>query len=130
MTLLLDSDVCIAAMKRDPIVLDRLEGLQLGEVGIPAVVLGELAYGADKSQDTKLALYKLGVFIQQFTLIDFDFRAGHHYGRIKARLEKAGTPIGGNDYLIAATALAHDFVLLTRNVREFARVPGLRWETL
>jgi tRNA(fMet)-specific endonuclease VapC len=130
MALLIDTDVCIAAMKKDPKVLSRLQGLELGEVGLPAIVLGELSFGAEKSQNPVVTLRKLGAFVQQFSIIGFDFRAAHHYGRIKAGLERAGTPIGGNDYLIAATALAHDSVLLTRNVREFSRVPGLRWETI
>lgn len=50
------------------------------------------------------------------------------YARIRAAIEAGGTPIGSMDYLIASIALAHDLVLVTRNTREFARVPGLRME--
>lgn len=50
------------------------------------------------------------------------------YGDIRGHLETQGTPIGGNDLLIAATAIAHDFILVTHNTREFGRVPGLKME--
>ena len=51
-----------------------------------------------------------------------------HYARIRHHLEKQGTVIGGNDLMIAATALAHDLTLITHNCREFERVPDLKWE--
>jgi tRNA(fMet)-specific endonuclease VapC len=129
MICLLDSDICIAAMKKDMQVMERLNRFSLGEVGLPSIVLAELAFGAAKSQHTALALKKLALFTERFPVVPLDFRAAHHYGRIKAQLELAGTPIGSNDYLIAATALAQDAILATRNVREFSRVPGLRWES-
>lgn len=62
----------------------------------------------------------------------FDEAAAVIYGDIRAYLDKQGTPIGGNDLLIAATALAGELILVTRNIREFERVPGLKledWET-
>lgn len=130
MTLLLDSDICIAAMKKEPKVLARIRDLEYGHVALPSVVVGELSFGAEKSQVRDLALLKLGSFLKRFSIVSFDYRGAQHYGRIRSMLEKAGTPIGHNDYLIAATALANEYPLLTRNVREFARVPGLRWETI
>ena len=54
--------------------------------------------------------------------------ADHHYGDIRSALEKAGTPIGPNDLLIAAHALAHNLTLVSHSLREFQRIPGLALE--
>jgi tRNA(fMet)-specific endonuclease VapC len=61
--------------------------------------------------------------------LSFDDQAAEHYGRVRPLLEHAGTPIGPNDLMIAAIALTHDATVLTRNEREFRRVPGLRVAT-
>ena len=67
-------------------------------------------------------------FFSAFDSYPFDDRAAQQYGRIRAQLEKLGTPIGPNDLLIASIALARDVTLVTANTREFARVEGLQWE--
>ena len=129
MIFLLDSNICIAALKREPAVISRLDQLPPASVALPAIVVAELAYGACKSQNVSRSLEALALLTSEVPTIDFDFAAAHHYGHIKAVLQREGTPIGPNDYLIAATALAHRATLITRKVREFARVPGLRWIT-
>jgi tRNA(fMet)-specific endonuclease VapC len=70
----------------------------------------------------------LEAFLSPFTSVAFDDGAASYYGRIHADLDRAGELIGPNDLLIAAMALANDLVLVTHNVKEFGRVPGLRWE--
>ena len=62
----------------------------------------------------------------RYRLLALDLEAARHAGRLRAQLENAGTPIGPYDTQIAGIALAHDLTLVTRNIREFARVPGLR----
>lgn len=67
-------------------------------------------------------------FVARFVNLPFDPPAAKEYGRLRLALERAGTPIGPNDLMIASIALAHGLVLVTHNVPEFARVPGLRIE--
>jgi tRNA(fMet)-specific endonuclease VapC len=130
MTFLLDTNICIAAMKQEPVVMERLSEMKVGSVGLPAIVLAELAYGAARSNASGKSLRILAEFGEALPVIAFDFAAAHHYGKIRAALVGSGKPIGPNDLFIAATALAHNAILVTRNVREFSRVPGLRWETI
>jgi tRNA(fMet)-specific endonuclease VapC len=85
-------------------------------------------FGARKSRRVDENLEGFGRLLQPFESAPFDDDAASHYGLIRAALEKAGTPIGANDLLVASIALARDFVLVTRNGREFSRVPGLRVE--
>jgi tRNA(fMet)-specific endonuclease VapC len=73
------------------------------------------------------------LFLSRFVSLPFDDRAAGVYGRVRARLEVRGTPIGPNDLLIAAIALANDVILVTRNLREFSRIDGLLvedWEAV
>ena len=91
------------------------------------IVASELRYGAAKSGSTILAS-RVDQLLDAIEVLPFEPEADRHYGRIRFYLEKAGTPIGGNDLLIAAQALALEAVLVTDNVREFKRVKGLRIE--
>ena len=126
---LLDTNICIALMNGEIEARQQIRKLSIDEIGLPAIVLAELAFGAWKAGYVARSLAKLSEVIQSYKLIHFDEAAAMQYGRIRADLQRAGTPIGPNDYLIAATALALDATLITRNVREFERVPGLRWIT-
>jgi len=92
------------------------------------VVRGELAYGARNSGRVEANLRRLIAFLAPFASLPFDERAADHYGRLRAELRREGTPVGGNEMLIAATALANDAVLVTRNRDEFLRIAGLRVE--
>jgi tRNA(fMet)-specific endonuclease VapC len=89
------------------------------------VVKAELLYGAHRSARPDENLRTLDTLFQAFQSVPFDDVAAEHYGRIRAELAAQGTPIGPNDLLIAATALAYNLVLVTHNTREFSRVPGL-----
>lgn len=127
--ILLDTNICIAFLNgTDELVRERLTALAPAEVALCSVVKGELLYGARKSQQVDRNLSRLATFFAAFESLPFDDAAAGHYGVVRAQLEAAGTPIGGNDLIIASIALAADARLATRNVGEFRRVPGLRVE--
>lgn len=91
------------------------------------IVAAELRYGAAKSGSPILA-DRVDQLLDAIEILPLEPKADRHYGRLRSELEKTGTPIGGNDLLIAAHVLAADAVLVTDNVREFKRVKGLRVE--
>jgi tRNA(fMet)-specific endonuclease VapC len=128
MRLLVDTDVCIAWLKGEPSVRDAWLELEPDDIALSSVVRAELLYGARRSQKVAANLKRLETFFASLVSLPFDDRAAEQYGLLRAQLTAAGTPIGPNDMMIASTALAHDLLLVTRNHREFSRVPGLRLE--
>jgi len=128
MAFLLDTNVCIGILTgRSPRAVEKLRHLSPSDVQICSVVRAELLFGARNSMRVEANLALLATFLAPFASAPFDDLAADHYGRLRANLHRAGELIGPNDMLIAATALAHDLVLVTRNVKEFARISGLRW---
>lgn len=126
---LLDTNICIFIIKnRPPIVRERFARLQPGQLGLSAVTEAELLHGAHKSGRVEHNLAAISDFVTRLVVVPFDSRVTDTYGQIRAILEQRGQPIGPLDFQIAATALAHGVVLVTNNVREFQRVPGLTVE--
>lgn len=127
--LILDSNTISYYFRGDPQVVPRLQALRPADLGVPAIVEYELRYGLLRmpSQAAAPRLAALTQFLQPMQLLPFDGECAAHAARIRVELEATGTPIGPHDTLIAATALRHQGVLVTRNVREFSRVPGLQW---
>jgi len=126
---LLDSNTCIQYLKgRCAPVSNRLRRTDPGQVRLCSVVKGELLYGAWRSLYRAETMAKLERFLSAFESCPFDDKAAEVYGKLRAELASAGTPIGANDLLIASIALSQGLVLVTHNVREFARVPGLALE--
>jgi tRNA(fMet)-specific endonuclease VapC len=105
-----------------------LEEARENEIVLCSIVKAELLFGAFKSARRAENLAKVERFAGRFTSLPFDDAAALSYAEIRAALERAGTPIGPNDLLIAAIAVTYDTTLVTENVDEFARVPKLRWE--
>ncbi len=95
---------------------------------LSAIVLGELEFGAEKSAYGERNPARLAALAQRLPLVGVDYETTRHYGRVRALLERQGTPIGANDTWIAAQALAIDATLVTDNEREFSRVPDLPLE--
>jgi tRNA(fMet)-specific endonuclease VapC len=126
--LILDSNTLSYYFRGDPQVVPRLQALSPAELGVPAIVEYELLYGLlrlpPEAAEPRLAA--LAALLRPMRVLPFDSECAAHAARIRATLEAAGTPIGPHDTLIAATALRHQATLVTRNVREFARVPGLQ----
>jgi tRNA(fMet)-specific endonuclease VapC len=126
---LLDTNVCINIIRRRPqAVLRRFEDYGIGEVGVSSVTVAELRYGAEKSARPEQNLEALGRFLLPLEILAIGQEAAAAYGRIRAVLENAGTPIGPLDTLIAAHAVSVGVTLVTNNTREFGRVPGLEVE--
>ncbi len=129
MKLMLDTNVCIYLIKEHPpSVLERFASHAVGDIGISVMTLAELEYGASKSSRPARNREALDQFISPLEVASFDRRATAAYGNLRSTLEKKGQSIGSMDLLIAAHALSLDVRLVTRNVREFGRVPGLSVE--
>jgi tRNA(fMet)-specific endonuclease VapC len=126
---MLDTDTCIAIIKRQPErALKKLRGKSLGQVGISSISLAELAFGAANSTRREQANAALEEFLLALEVASFDAEAALEYGNVRASLAKRGTPIGPLDTLIGGHALAVDAVLVTHNTREFSRIESLRLE--
>ena len=126
MKLLLDTNICIYIIKQQPVaVLKRFLEYQIGDIGISSITLSELRYGVAKSTHQEKNTKALDEFITPLEVVSFDEEAAHIYGDIRAALEKAGTPIGSMDMLIAAHAVSLGIPLVTNNTREFVRIPTL-----
>ena len=123
---MLDTDTCIYARKRPAGFKPRLP---LHDCGISVIVLGELEWGVAQSQRFEENRAALSALLTALQVIDLDAEVARHYGRLRAQLRSIGRPIGPNDLWIAAHALALDVPLVTHNLSEFRRVPGLSVET-
>lgn len=129
MKYLLDTNTCIRHLnQRSKAVTDHLHQLAETDVAVCSVVKAELYFGAMKSQSPQTTLPKQQAFVERFVSLAFDDAAALIYGRIRAELERAGTPIGPNDLLIASIALANGLILVTHNTQEFSRITGLQTE--
>jgi tRNA(fMet)-specific endonuclease VapC len=129
MRFMLDTDSCIALIKRKPAkILDKLTSHAPGDVGLSTVTLAELRYGVAKSAQKETNARALDAFLLPLEIADFDETAADAYGEVRAALENAGTPIGPLDTQIGAHALSLGAVLVTHNKREFRRVPSLAVE--
>lgn len=133
MKYLLDTNVCIRYINgRSPNVRNKLASVPRANVCVSIITVAELYYGSAKSQSPQKSRQKQQEFLQPIQTVLFDEQAAVLYGEVRSHLSRQGTPIGANDLLIASTALAHQLTLITHNVREFERVPGLSledWET-
>jgi tRNA(fMet)-specific endonuclease VapC len=126
MKVMLDTNTCIAIIKRKPPhTLKRFSNYQIGELGISWVTLAELQFGVAKSQHVEKNQAALDEFVLPLEVAQLDFNCAQKYGEIRATLEKRGTPIGPLDTMIAAQALALGVTLATNNTREFSRIKGL-----
>jgi predicted nucleic acid-binding protein len=128
---LFDTDTLSQVLRREPppSLLVRLAAIPAEEQFTSAITIGEMVYGAHRSPRPEhfLGLLRERV-LNDVVVLPFDQAAGEAYGRLRAELERAGTPIGEADTRIAAIALTHDLTVVTGNLRHFSRVPGLRVE--
>jgi tRNA(fMet)-specific endonuclease VapC len=109
-------------------IIERFRQTQVSEIGISSITLSELEYGVMKSAKPEQNKLALAQFVAPIEISAYDDVAAQHYGKIRARLERQGTPIGSFDMLIAAHALSINSVLITNNESEFGRVSHLKIE--
>lgn len=129
MKYMLDTNICIYLIKRKPFqVLEKFRAHTLGDICVSSITVAELQYGVEKSQHQYQNQTALNLFLAPLEIVNFDTFAAQHYGQIRTKLERLGTPIGAYDLLIAGHAQSLDIILVTNNTREFTRVPNLRVE--
>ena len=124
---LLDTNVCIHLLNgRHPQILDHFKKHSPSQLVICSVVKAELFFGARNSTKVEANLQLLAQFFEPLKSAAFEDKAAAEYGAIRSDLTRQGKIIGSNDLLIAAIAKANDFILVTNNTKEFARITGLR----
>ncbi|MBD2202712.1 type II toxin-antitoxin system VapC family toxin [Calothrix sp. FACHB-1219] len=129
MAYLLDTNACIQILNSaNSPVTQKLLSIPAQDIYLCTVVYSELYYGAYKSANVNRNITHLENFFAEFAVLPLDLQAAKIAGDIRARLNTLGTPIGGNDLLIAAIALANDLILVTHNTREFSRIDSLKYE--
>ncbi|MBS4097935.1 MAG: type II toxin-antitoxin system VapC family toxin [Sulfuricella sp.] len=125
---MLDTNIVIYVIKRRPHEALEIFNRHHGRMAISAITLAELAHGAEKSSDVARNTLVVEDFVSRLAVLPYGDKAAWHYGSIRAVLEKQGQPIGVNDLYIAAQARSAGLTLVTNNLREFERVPGLLLE--
>lgn len=129
MRFLLDTNVVIALLNQHPRVTETILGTDPRDICLSVVVAHELFYGAYRAARTERAIEQFESL--RFEIVDLTREDARRAGAVRAALAAAGTPIGPYDVLIAGQALQRGLVVVTRNTREFSRVPGLdveNWE--
>ncbi|MFY9712486.1 MAG: type II toxin-antitoxin system VapC family toxin [Microbacterium sp.] len=125
---LLDTNILIFLLRRlRPSILERMQQAS-GSIYVSTISVAELSYGASRSADPMRNRIAVEELLSRLNVADFDAAAAHHSGEIRAELAAAGRPIGGYDVLLAGQARAAGLTMVTNNVGEFERVPGLSVE--
>ena len=125
---LLDTNIVIYVIKRRPIEVMGVFNENAGRMAISAITLSELFHGAEKSAKVAQNLAVVEEFASLLEVLPYTAKASQHYGAIRSALEKVGRTIGVNDLHIAAHARSEGLTLVTNNLGEFERVPGLMAE--
>ena len=122
---MLDTNIVIYAMKNRPQHVKRQFQQHHGQMGISTVTLGELVFGAEHSQQVERNLADIEAMAARLDVLPFDDKAAYHFGQVRAALYRSGNPIGPYDMMLAGHARACGLKLITNNIKEFERVPGL-----
>ena len=129
MRYMLDTSICIYAIKHKPEkVFQKLQTVDPQDVCVSSVTYAELVHGVEKSAAVEKNRLALSILLANIEILDFDVDAADCYGKIRANLEKKGTPIGPLDMMIAGHAMSMGYTVVTNNVKEFSRVPDLKIE--
>lgn len=131
MRYLLDTNTCIGWLRKNqPRIVFRIKATRPTDIVLCSVVIGELLFGVERSDPSRRAqaAENLEEFQNLFRSLPFDDDVAIIYAKLRADLTSRGNLIGGNDMMIAATALAHGLTLVTHNMGEFSRIPGLQLE--
>ena len=126
---LLDTNICIYIAKHNPLsVRERFAQHSANELAMSVITLGELRFGAEKSQAREQAVAVINDLASLMNIAELSDEVAEHYGEIRAALQKTGQIIGNNDLWLAAHARSHGWILVTNNEKEFLRVDGLQVE--
>lgn len=125
---MLDTNICIYTIKNRPQTVREAFNRNSGRLCISTVALAELLYGAEKSAKPEHNLTIVESFIARLQVLPFADKAASHYGQLRAELERSGRVIGPYDMMIGAHARSEGLVLVSNNLREFERIPGLMLE--
>lgn len=129
MSYFLDTNICIYFLKgKFPSLRNKILSENPDNICIPSIVKAELLFGAEKSQRVEENYSRVIQFLFPLRMIGFNNNESLEYAKIRADLERRGELIGPNDLIIAAIVKANNGVLVTNNVKEFARVKGLKME--
>lgn len=129
MKYMLDTNICIYTIKhKPPEVIKNFLRHNPDEMCISSITYAELMHGVEKSQAVERNRIAITLFLSAITILPFNQYAAEEYGKVRAELERKGTPIGPMDMLIAGHARAEELVLVTNNTREFFRVENLEVE--
>jgi len=122
----LDTDTCIFGLRNQfPAIKKQLQSAIPDHIKIPSIVHAELLLGVLKSDKPKQNAHLVEKFLEPYEVVPFNTPAAIAYAKIRYDLEKDGKSIGPNDLIIAATVAANQGTLVTHNINEFSRVPGL-----
>jgi tRNA(fMet)-specific endonuclease VapC len=125
---MLDTNICIYVVKNYPAKLRERFNRLADQLCISTITLAELHDGAEKSARRLDNLEAIRQFVARLGILPFSTAAAAHYGEIRGALERAGTPAGAYDMLIAGHARSEGMTVVTNNLREFERMPGVRAE--
>lgn len=128
LTYMLDTNICIYVMKIYPSELREKFNALAEQLCISSITLGELHYGAEKSARRVENRTAIEHFTARLEILPFADKAAAHYGQVRAELERAGTPCGPHDMQIGGHARSEGLIVVTNNMREFSRMPGVRAE--
>jgi len=127
MDYLLDTNICIHYFKGQFDLKEKIEKIGFQKFAISEITLAELIYGAEKSQKKTQNIKVVEDFAERIAIIPI-FDSIRIYGKEKARLKQKGTIISDLDLFIGATAIVNDMILVTQNVKEFARMDNIKIE--
>jgi tRNA(fMet)-specific endonuclease VapC len=126
---LLDTNICIYYLNRASEKLSaRFMKYSPSDIRISSITVAELFYGAEKSSAKRKNMAIVESFVSTFDIIPFDDASSRSYAKIRASLDRKGTPIGPMDLLIASICVTYNFILVTNNTKEFRRIARLRLE--
>ncbi|MCX6392423.1 MAG: type II toxin-antitoxin system VapC family toxin [Actinobacteria bacterium] len=124
-TRLLDTSTLVDFLRGDTNTIAAMQHADVADLVTSTVVVEELFAGTALARDSHLELFRVESLLRPIRVLPFDEKSARAAGLLRVMLQQKGTPIGNGDRMIAATAIAHDASMVTSNVREFARVPGL-----
>jgi tRNA(fMet)-specific endonuclease VapC len=125
---MLDTNICIYVIKNRPAQLRQRFNQLADQLCVSVITLAELIYGAEKPARVQQNLEVVEQFRGRLEVLPFMERAANHYGQLWAELDRAGQRIGIHDMMIGSHARSEGLTVVTNNVREFQRMPGLRFE--